>query len=118
MTRREKSRPIVSTGCWLVLGALSIASALAPSAKAANPAVTDDRPALSEATDDSKEPTPFSLIGSDRSRSYREAIETREPTSGRGGSLILMEIRTHRGSASSGRTTIPDLDPRTKPLGW
>ena len=118
MTRRETSRSIVSTGFGLVVGAISIVSALPRSANAASRAVADDRPALSEASDDSKEPTPFSLIASDRGRSNREAIEAREPTPGRGGSLILMEIRTQRGSAISARTTISDLDPRTKPLGW
>ena len=118
MTRREISRPIFKTGCGLVLGALSIVSALPLSANAANRATAEDRPALSAATDNSNESTEFSLIVSDRGRSSREAIETREPTTDRGVSLILMEIRTQRGSATSVRSTIFNLDPRTKPLGW
>ncbi len=118
MARRETTRPIFKTGCGLVLGALSIVSALPLSASAADGASAEDRPALSAATDNSSESTEFSLIVSDRGRSSREAIETREPTTDRGVSLILMEIRTQRGSATSTRTAIPTLDPRTKPLGW
>jgi hypothetical protein len=118
MTRRETSRPNFKKRYGLVLGALSIVSASPLSANAANRATAEDRPALSAATDDSNESTGFSLIASDRGRSSREAIETREPTADRGVSLILMEIRTQRGSATSTRTAIPALDPRTKPLGW
>ena len=118
MTRRETSRPMFKTGNGLVLGALSIVSALPLSANAANRATAEDRPALSAATDNSNESTEFSRIVSDRGRSSREAIETREPTADRGVSLILMEIRTQRGSTTSTRTAIPTLDPRTKPLGW
>jgi len=118
MTRRETSRPMFKTGNGLVLGALSIVSALPLSANAANRATADDRPTLSAPTDDSNEFTEFSLIVSDRGRSSREAIEAREPISDRGVSLILMEIRTQRGSATSVKSTIFNLDPRTKPLGW
>ena len=35
-----------------------------------------------------------------------------------GGSLILMELRTHRGTAKTERPSAPEFDPRTKPLGW
>ncbi|HEV3417653.1 MAG TPA: hypothetical protein VG056_12590 [Pirellulales bacterium] len=61
---------------------------------------------------------PISFFASERSAAAPNASESRQSAPSGNGSLILMELRTQRGTAKSARPLIPDLDPRLKPLGW
>ncbi|HEV2972074.1 MAG TPA: hypothetical protein VGY55_19030 [Pirellulales bacterium] len=61
---------------------------------------------------------PISFFASERNAATPIAPEARPSSPGSTGSLILMEIRTQRGTAKSSLPLIPNLDPRLKPLGW
>jgi hypothetical protein len=59
-----------------------------------------------------------SFFASERSSSLAASPESRLSTQRADSSLILMELRTQRGNSRTERPLVPDLDPRTKPLGW
>jgi hypothetical protein len=59
----------------------------------------------------------LAAIATENDHSPRLAGGSRRPPTS--GSLLLMEIRTQRGSAAAAaKAALLELDPRTKPLGW
>jgi hypothetical protein len=59
-----------------------------------------------------------SFFASERSSPWVSPSESRPSAPRAGSSLILMELHTQRGTSKTVRPLVPDLDPRTKPLGW
>src|SRR5262249_21391268 len=118
MRLSETMRRFRAGSCAGVLGALLVASLPAPRMAFAQDAgeASGRRPPVRSQVD-SGTPAPYTFIASDRGSSMRQESALRAPAEG-GGSMILMEIRTQHASANSLRTITPDLDPRTKPLGW
>ena len=59
-----------------------------------------------------------SFFASERSSPWASPPESRPSAQPGGSSLILMELHAQRGTSKTARLFVPDVDPRTKPLGW
>jgi hypothetical protein len=104
---------------WILAGILALSGLASGQAIQAQTASSSRSPETSpQASDNSLAAPAVSFFASERSDSSAAAIETRLTPRPTGGSLILNELRTQRGLAKTDRPLIPDLDPRTKPLGW
>ncbi len=117
MARRERQTVSKIYGLVLVVTLLTTALSFRAAFAAGN-AAQDSRPAALET---SSEPDAdfLATVTSEADASNREMSNARARGTD-SSSLLLMEIRTHHGSAgaASVKAAILDLDPRTKPLGW
>jgi hypothetical protein len=99
-----------------VLAMTSIAAAQGLPAETGSPSRGTEQPPVAAETGRTAPASWF--FASERAIPGPSSPESRLSAQWGGSSLILMELRTQR---SNGKTTlplVPDLDPRTKPLGW
>ena len=117
MACRERQTVSKIYGLVLVVTLLTTVLSSRATLAAGNAAQGDSSAAL----ETSSEPDAdfLATVTSEADASNREMADAR-PRGTDSGSLLLMEIRTHHGSAgaASVKAAILDLDPRTKPLGW
>jgi hypothetical protein len=111
-------RRLADARTWTLAGILAIAGLASGQASQAQTASSRSPETLPQASDNSPAAPAVSFFASERSDSSAAAIESRLSPRPTGGSMILNELRTQRGAARTERPLLPDLDPRTKPLGW
>jgi hypothetical protein len=121
MARKNNVRQLARDyGIQLITGGIVAAAILFGSRSAS--AQASSQPASPESQfampDIDRRSQPISFFASERSAAAPNASEPRQRAPSGNGSLILMELRTQRGTAKSSLPLIPDLDPRLKPLGW
>ena len=116
--RNQNRRSIRVLASWATSGlfALALVSGPMTALAATGPAAASQDQSTAPAVA-AKPAATNSLVAVDGSDS-RPAAESRQPAPRGNGSLILMELRTHRGIAKSALAPAAELDPRTKPLGW
>ena len=99
-----------------VVAMTSIATAQGYQAENGSSSRGTERPPL--AAENARTAPASSFFASERSSPVASQPESRLSAQRGGSSLILMELRTQRGNSKTARPVVPDLDPRTKPLGW
>lgn len=99
-----------------VVAMTSIAAAQGVRAETGSSSRGMERPPV--AAENARTAPASSFFASERSSPGASQPESRLSARRAGSSLILMELRTQRGNSKTARPVVPDLDPRTKPLGW
>jgi hypothetical protein len=111
-------RRLSDARAWTLAGILAIAGLAGGQAIQAQTASSRSQETSPQGPDNSHAAPAVSFFASERSDFSAAALESRLSPRPTGGSLILNELRTQRGAARTERPLVPDLDPRTKPLGW